>query len=99
MLLELACRICSALEVYFILLVLIPSVSYADCILIIAFTTLFANMLFFMPLQLGGREGGFLMSVTGLGLTANAAIFVALIVRIRELIWTGIGLLLVKIGK
>ena len=98
-LLELACRICSALEVYFILLVLIPSVSYADCILIIAFTTLFANMLFFMPLQLGGREGGFLMSVTGLGLTANAAIFVALIVRIRELIWTGIGLLLVKIGK
>lgn len=98
-LLELACRVCSALEVYFILLVLMPNVSYADCILIIAFTTLFANMLFFMPLQLGGREGGFLMSVTGLGLTANAAIFVALIVRIRELIWTGIGLLLVKIGK
>ena len=98
-LIELSCRICSALEVFFILLVLFPSVNYFNCILIISFTTLFANILFFMPLQLGGREGGFLMSISGLGLTTNAGIFVALIVRVRELIWTAIGLLLIKISK
>ena len=97
--LEVACRILSALEVYFILLVVNPGISYVQCILIIAFTTLFANMLFFMPLQLVGREGGFLMSATRLGGTASGGILVALIVRLRELVWTGIGLLLIKFGK
>ena len=82
--LELLCRVCSAAEIYL------------QCILILAFTSLFANMLFFIPLQLGGREGGFLMSAAGLGMTASTGIFVALIVRLRELVWTGIGLLLIK---
>jgi uncharacterized membrane protein YbhN (UPF0104 family) len=97
--LELLCRILSAFEIFFILLVIMPSVSYVQCILILAFTSLFANMLFFMPLQLGGREGGFLMSAGGLGMSARAGIFVALLVRLRELIWTAIGLLFIKLDK
>ncbi len=95
--LELACRVCSAFEIYLVLMALGGGVSYVDCVLILAFTSLVANLLFFMPLQLGGREGGFLLSATGLGLTASAGIFVALLVRLRELVWTGIGLLLIKI--
>ncbi len=98
-LLELACRFCSAFEIMFILLVLTADVSFAQCVLIFAFTSLFANLLFFIPLQLGGREGGFIMSTAGLALSASAGIFVALIVRIRELIWTAIGLLLINLEK
>ena len=97
--LELICRLLSTLEIYFILLVIMPEVTIPQCILTYAFTTLFANMLFFMPLQLGGREGGFVMSTEGLSMSAQAGIFVALLVRVRELIWTAIGLLLIKFDK
>ena len=98
-LLELVCRFCSAFEIMFILLVLMDGVSFAQCVLILAFTSLFANLLFFIPLQLGGREGGFIMSTAGLALSAGSGIFVALIVRVRELVWTAIGLLLINLEK
>lgn len=96
---ELAGRIASALEVMFVLLVLMPHPNFFDCILILSLTSLFANLLFFIPLQLGGREGGFLLSMTCIGLSASAAVFVALIIRLRELIWTGVGLLLINLSK
>ncbi len=97
--LEFMCRVLSSFEIMFILLIITPDVTFLDSMLILAFTSLFANMLFFLPLQLGGREGGFMLSVSGLSISASAGVFVALIVRLRELFWTGLGLLLIKVGK
>ncbi len=97
--LEFLCRVLSSAEIMFILLIITPDITFLDSMLILAFTSLFANALFFIPLQLGGREGGFMLSVSGLSISASAGVFVALIVRLRELFWTGLGLLLIKIGK
>ena len=94
---ELFSRVFTCSEIYFMFLAFGHPVGYVDCILIMAFTSLFANILFFTPLQLGSREGGFLLAFGGLGLASSWAISISLITRIREAIWMLIGLLLAKI--
>ena len=66
--------------------------------LILAFTSLFANILGFLPLQLGGREGGFALSVAQMGMGGGIGMFVSIISRVRELFWASVGLLLMKVG-
>lgn len=73
------------------------ALTYLKSFLILAFTSLFANLLGFMPLQLGGREGGFAMSVGWLGMTGEIGMFISIISRVRELFWTVTGLLLMRI--
>jgi uncharacterized membrane protein YbhN (UPF0104 family) len=94
---EFSARILSAAEIFFIFLALGYSVSYLHCVLIVAFTTLFTNILFFSPMQIGTREGGFLLVFEILGLSSVLAVSISFITRIRELFWVLIGLLLVKI--
>ncbi len=73
--------------------------TYLHSILIVAFTTLFANLIGFLPMQLGVQEGGFVLSIAALGLSAALGIFVSIICRVREIIWIVIGLLLMKIDQ
>jgi hypothetical protein len=96
-------RVLQAFEIYFVLAALGVTGSFVQLFLyatlIIALTSLFANLLFFMPLQLGGREGGFVMSCVQLGFTNGMGVYISVICRIRELFWTTIGLLLIKVGN
>ena len=87
------------LEVQFILLILTDHVSFLNCLLIQAFTSLFSNLFFFVPMSMGAREGGFALAVGGLSMAGAYGVYTSLIVRIRELIWIAIGLLLIKIGN
>jgi hypothetical protein len=50
-------------------------------------------------MQLGVQEGGFVLSIAALGLSAALGIFVSIICRVREIIWILIGMLLMKIDK
>ncbi len=99
-------RILQSFEVFFILLLFgfgsehtFGGYLYVFVVsfLIIAFTSLIANMVGFIPLQLGGREGGFALSVSVMGMSAAMGIFISIICRVREIIWALIGLLIMKI--
>jgi len=94
---ELFGRILNCAEIYFMLLAFGQPISYIYCILIVAFVTLMGNLLFFSPMQIGTREGAFLIIFGILGLPSVLAVTISLITRIRELFWIFIGMLLMKI--
>lgn len=106
--LEYAGRLCHSFEIFFMLQLVGIHGTFGElfmyALLILAFTSLFANLMFFMPLQLGGREGGFAMSciqvlggIVGVSGAVTIAIFISIICRVREIFWTAIGLILIKI--
>ena len=75
------------------------TLTFLHSILIVAFTTLFANLIGFLPMQLGVQEGGFVLSIAALGLSAALGIFVSIICRVREIIWIIIGIGLMKMKE
>ena len=75
------------------------TVTFLHSILIVAFTTLFANLIGFLPMQIGVQEGGFVLSIAALGLSAALGIFVSIICRVREIFWIAVGMALMKIDN
>ena len=96
-------RVLQSFEIFFMLLLFgqaeASAITFVHAFIILAFTSLFANMLFFIPLQLGGREGGFAMSVANMGFNGQVAMSVSLLCRVRELFWVAVGMLLIKVGN
>ena len=106
LLLEYLSRVVQSTEVLFMLLLFGIdcgggfsglTLTFLHSILIVSFTTLFANLIGFLPMQLGVQEGGFVLSIAALGLSAALGIFVSIICRVREIVWIFIGMLLMKI--
>ncbi len=104
--LEYLSRIVQSAEVMFILLLFGQdcgggidgiTLTFLHSILIMAFTSLFANLMGFLPLQLGVQEGGFVLSGTALGLSNAITMFVSIIFRVREVVWILIGIMLMKL--
>ena len=104
--LEYLARIVQALEILFMLLLfgvdcgggfMDITLTFLHSILILSLTTLMANLLGFLPMQLGVQEGGFVVSIAAMGLSAALGIFVSIICRVREIIWIAIGIMLMKL--
>ena len=96
-------RILQSFEIFFMLMLFNDAqpgiMLFIQSLIILAFTSLFANILFFIPLQIGGREGGFAMVVSNLGMTIQVSMSISIISRVREIFWTTLGLLLMKVGN
>jgi len=97
--LEFFARMLGCLEIMFALKVLTPDVSYWNCVLMQAFTSLFSNLMFFIPMQMGTREGGYAMVTSRLHMSGTFGVLTGLITRLRELFWTAIGLMLIRVGN
>jgi uncharacterized protein (TIRG00374 family) len=69
--------------------------SLLQTVVIGSFGALAINVIFFMPLQAGSKEGGLYFAFKLAGLDARLGIFAALVQRVREWTWIGVGLLLV----
>ncbi|WP_104381012.1 lysylphosphatidylglycerol synthase transmembrane domain-containing protein [Sphingobacterium sp. HMA12] len=89
---EFVARVVGCLEIYFIGLALDINIDFIDSMIISSGSSLFANLVFFFPMQLGTREGGLAMAVMSIGLPASVGIFMGIVTRIREIVWIIIGL-------
>ena len=106
LLLEYLSRIVQSMEVMFMLLLFGVDcgggfggvlLTFLHSILIVSLTSLMANLMGFLPMQLGVQEGGFVISTAVMGLSAALGIFVSIICRVREIVWIIIGIMLMRV--
>jgi len=104
---EFFARVVQSLEILFMLLLFGVdnggglsgiAITFVHSMMIVAVTTLLANIIGFLPMQIGVQEGGFVVSIALLGLPPALGIFVCIICRVREIIWIAVGLVLMKIS-
>ncbi len=99
LLLEVIARIAASLEFVFILWSIGIQISFAEAILINAFSSLLINIFFFMPMTLGVREGGLFFIMGLLKYSPGIGVYVGLINRLRELFWILVGLIIIQFRK
>ena len=97
--LEYAARVISCSEYWLLIGLFMPGFTFWDSILVMAFSSLFSNLIFFSPMQMGGYEGGMALAAGGVQVPSAYGLYTALVARLRQIVWTVIGILMMKIGK
>ncbi|HXX63317.1 MAG TPA: flippase-like domain-containing protein [Bacteroidota bacterium] len=88
---EFLARLIASFEFYFILQAIGSNLSLIHAFLINGGSSLILNLFFFVPFELGTREGGLYLVMQGIGVASGIGIFMGLINRVRELCWIVIG--------
>lgn len=98
-LLEYAARLLESAEYFIIFKYLGTPVSIVGGILIYSMASLLGNLLFFIPMQAGTREGGMAIAVEWLGIEPATGMIGGLIFRMRYLICILAGLICILVCK
>ena len=96
--LEFVARVIASLEFYFILYSIGMDVSFFEAFYIYAASSLLLNILFFMPMEIGAREGSLYLVMESLHISSGIGIYAALVNRIREFFWILVGLVLIQVS-
>ena len=96
---EILARMVTCAEIYFTAVAIGLNMSISEALIISSASSLFANLIFFFPMQLGVREGGLALALRSVGLPAEAGVFIGIIMRIREIVWIMIGFILMRVSK
>lgn len=96
---EFIARVVGCLEIFCTAKAIGLNMSIVQSLIISSGSSLFANLIFFFPMQLGTREGGLALALKSVGMPASAGIFIGIIMRIREVVWIIIGLALMRVSK
>lgn len=96
---EFFARILAAMEFFFIFRSIGIDISVFQALYIHGASSLFLNILFFMPMEFGTREGSLYITLKAFIPDASVGIYIALVNRVRELFWIGIGMLLIQFNN
>lgn len=98
---EYAARLLEAAEFWLIFLALDLNVPYIYCVVALSCASLVGNLLAFIPMQIGTREMGLALAMSWVGLASPLSLTASIMSRIREIIYTAAGtlMLLVRNGE
>jgi uncharacterized membrane protein YbhN (UPF0104 family) len=82
-------------EFYLIAVSIGLPMSYAQAFLVGGLTTLAQNLMFVIPYEVGAKEAAFYLMFQMIGFPPKLGVYTALVSRVRDLIWIGLGLALV----
>lgn len=99
LLIEFIARILICVEIILMMKAINIPITFVQSVLIESIQSLISNLFFFMPMQMGTREGGFVIIYGILSIPVAYGVFVSISKRMRELFWTVIGILLIKAEK
>ncbi len=91
-------RVAAAFEIYLIFHLIHTEISLLDAFYIFAASSLVTNVIFFIPFELGVKEGGLIFILQQLALSPALSIYIGIVSRIREFFWILIGLVFMAIN-